>query len=189
MKDKLVIFSAPSGSGKTTIVRHILEQLKHKLEFSISATSRKKRGKELNGKDYFFLTKEEFEKRINNNEFLEYEEVYKNCYYGTLMSEIDRIWKNKKAVIFDIDVIGALNIKDKYPNKTITIFVEPPSLKELKKRLLIRDTDTKESLNKRVNKAKKELSYKDKFDVILLNDKLDVAKNEAVKIVKDFLCL
>ena len=186
MNGKLIIFSAPSGTGKTTIVRHLM-QLDLPLEFSISATSRQKRGNEQDGKDYYFFTPEIFKKKINNNEFLEWEEVYSNQFYGTLLSEIDRIFANNHHVLFDVDVVGGLNIKKKYPDNSLTIFLMPPSLEVLRERLLMRGTETEESVAKRESKAAFEIQFAEKFDAIIVNDDLETAKNEAHRIIKDFL--
>ncbi len=186
MNGKLIIFSAPSGTGKTTIVKHLMES-DLGLEFSISATSRQKRENEENGKDYHFFTPEIFKEKIRNNEFLEWEEVYSNQFYGTLFSEIDRIFANNHHAVFDVDVIGGLNIKKKYPNNSLSIFLMPPSLEVLRERLLMRGTETEESFKKREKKAELELLFKDKFDAIIVNDKLKTAKEDAYRIVKDFL--
>lgn len=184
---KLIVLSAPSGSGKTTIVKHLLAQKELRLDFSISATSRKKRGKEQHGKDYYFISATDFKKHIKNNDFVEYEEVYQDTMYGTLKKEIKRIWKKGNNVVFDIDVVGGLNIKKQYPSQTLAIFVQPPSIKEMERRLRNRKTDSEEKIKERVAKAAKELAYKNKFDVILVNDHLETAKEEAYKIVTNFL--
>ncbi len=186
MEGKLIIFSAPSGTGKTTIVRHLL-QSDLPLGFSISATSRKMRQNEINGKDYYFFTPELFKQKIENNEFLEWEEVYPDQFYGTLISEINRIWEEGKHVLFDVDVVGGLNIKNKYPDQSLAIFLMPPSLEALKERLILRGTETEESFNKRKDKAAFELCFADKFDGIIVNDNLDTAKEDAYKTIKDFL--
>jgi guanylate kinase len=184
---KLIVFSAPSGSGKTTIVHHLLEQKELNLGFSVSATSRPRRAQEEHGRDYYFLSKEAFEKHIENNDFLEWEEVYKDNYYGTLQSEVERIWKEGKAVIFDIDVVGGLRIKNKYPINTLAIFVQPPSLEVMEQRLRNRKTETEEKIVERLNKAEKELKFATDFDVILINDDLETAKKEAKRLVETFL--
>lgn len=184
---KLFVFSAPSGSGKTTIVRYLLEQKELNLDFSISATSREKRGKEIQGKDYHFITSEEFKNHIKNNDFVEWEEVYHNNFYGTLHSEIERIWNNGKNVIFDIDVVGGLRIKNKFPNQTLSIFVQPPSIEEMEKRLRNRKTDSEEKIVERVRKAERELNYASEFDVILVNDDLNQAKRKAFGLVEEFI--
>jgi len=184
---KLIVFSAPSGSGKTTIVQHLLKQGELNLDFSISATSRKKRGTEENGKDYYFISLKDFHKHIKNNDFVEWEEVYKNNFYGTLKEEIRRIWNEGKHVIFDIDVIGGLNVKSQFPTQTLAIFVQPPSIKEMERRLRNRKTDSEEKIKERVEKAEKEMKYAQDFDVILVNDNLEEAKKEAHKIVKNFI--
>lgn len=184
---KLIVFSAPSGSGKTTIVRYLLEQKELHLDFSISATSREKRGEEIDGKDYYFLSASEFQKKIEENAFVEYEEVYKDNYYGTLKSELERIWAEGKHVIFDIDVIGGLNIKKQYPKQTLAVFVSPPSVEELERRLRFRQTETDEKIQMRLAKAEKEIAKANEFDVILKNYDLEIAKNDAYKLVYDYL--
>ncbi len=184
---KLIIFSAPSGSGKTTIVKHLLKIFSNDLEFSISATSREKRGQEENGKDYYYLTTEEFKSKILANEFLEWEEVYAGVHYGTLRSEVDRIWAKGKHVIFDIDVEGGLNLKKQFGDKALAVFVMPPSIKILEERLNSRSTDSPESIARRVEKAEKELKTADLFDVFILNEILEDALLKAEKIVSDFI--
>ncbi|WP_026979060.1 guanylate kinase [Flavobacterium tegetincola] len=184
---KLIVFSAPSGSGKTTIVKHLLEQKELHLDFSISATSREKRGDEAHGKDYYFLSAAEFQAKIAANEFVEYEEVYKDNYYGTLKTELERIWALGKHVIFDIDVIGGLNIKKQFPNKTLAVFVSPPSVEELERRLRFRQTETDEKIQMRLAKAEREIAESNKFDVILKNYDLEIAKNDAYTLVHDYL--
>ncbi len=188
MAGKLVIFSAPSGSGKTTIVRHLLQQ-DFQLEFSVSATSRAPRGNEINGKDYYFLSADEFRKKIENDEFLEWEEVYKDCFYGTLKSEVERIRNSNKNVIFDVDVVGGVNIKKYYNEQALAIFVQPPSVQELENRLRKRNTDSDEVIAKRLEKSKFELSFAPKFDKIIVNDDLQEAYTEARKTLKEFLNL
>lgn len=184
---KLIIFSAPSGSGKTTIVRHLLKTFPDQLEFSISATSRPQRGTEENGKDYHYMSVEEFKQRVENNEFLEWEEVYAGTHYGTLRSEVDRIWAKGKHVIFDIDVEGGLNLKRQFGDQALAVFVMPPSIKILEERLNSRSTDTPESIARRVEKAEKEIKTADLFDVFILNEVLEEAFAKAEKLVKDFL--
>ncbi len=184
---KLFVFSAPSGSGKTTIVHHLLNQKELNLDFSISATSRPKRGKEIDGKDYHFISQEQFEEFIKKDDFVEWEEVYQDNFYGTLKSEIERIWAEGKHVIFDIDVIGGLRIKNKFPEKTLAIFVQPPSMEEMEKRLRNRKTDTEEKIQERVAKAARELKFAKDFDVILINDDLETAKKDAEILVNDFI--
>lgn len=181
------MFSAPSGSGKTTIVHHLLAQKELNLAFSISATSRKKRGEEKDGKDYYFISTKKFKKLIEKNKFIESEEVYKDNFYGTLKKEVKRLRKEGKNVIFDIDVIGGLNIKKQFYKKTLAIFVKPPSLKEMEKRLRNRKTDSEEKIIERVAKAKKEIIYAKDFDFILINDDLEKAKEEAYHLVKQFI--
>lgn len=184
---KLFVFSAPSGSGKTTIVHHLLKQKELHLDFSISATSRPKRGNEVDGKDYHFINFEKFKELIKNDDFVEWEEVYQHNFYGTLKSEIERIWQQGKHVIFDIDVVGGLRIKKKFPDKTLAIFVQPPSIAEMEKRLRNRQTDTEEKIRERVAKAERELQFAKDFDVILINDDLEIAKKEAYNLVSDFI--
>lgn len=184
---KLLIFSAPSGSGKTTIVRHLLKTLPDKLEFSISATSREKRGAEENGKDYYYLSLEEFKQRIINKEFLEWEEVYAGVYYGTLRSEVERIWAKGKAVVFDIDVEGGLNLKNQFKENALSVFVMPPSIKILEERLRLRSTDSPESIARRVAKAEKELKTAELFDCFILNEVLEEALEKAERLVTEFL--
>ncbi|HLT32664.1 MAG TPA: guanylate kinase [Aquaticitalea sp.] len=186
-KGKLIVFSAPSGSGKTTIVRHLLKQKELNLEFSISATSREKRGEEIDGQDYYFLTFEAFKKKIKNDEFLEWEEVYRDNFYGTLKTEIERIWAQGKHVIFDIDVSGGLRIKRKFPKETLAIFVKPPSIDELKIRLKNRQTESNDKINMRIAKASAELATAPLFDMVVVNDDLDKALEESYNLVSYFL--
>jgi len=186
-KGKLIVFSAPSGSGKTTIVKHLLKQPELNLEFSISATSREKRGKEINGKDYYFLKAKEFISKIKKDEFLEWEEVYRDNFYGTLKTEVERIWALGKHVIFDIDVSGGLRIKRKFPEQTLAVFVKPPSIDELKIRLKKRKTESADKINMRVAKASAELATAPLFDVIIENDYLENALTEAHTLVNDFV--
>ncbi|SDX98004.1 guanylate kinase [Lutibacter oricola] len=184
---KLIVFSAPSGSGKTTIVRHLLGELDLNLDFSISATSRDARGKEKHGEDYYFISNEEFKAHIKNDDFVEFEEVYTNNYYGTLKKEVHRIWELGKHVIFDIDVVGGLNIKNKFPDNTLAIFVQPPSIEEMERRLRGRKTDSEEKIQERVAKAEREMEYAKDFDVVLVNDNLEQAKQEAHILVENFI--
>jgi guanylate kinase len=188
MHGKLIIFSAPSGAGKTTIVRHLLEKNLN-LEFSISATSRGKRHTETDGKDYYFLSAEEFKYKIDNNEFLEWEEVYTGTFYGTLKSEIERIRKKGKNVIFDLDVIGGCNIKKFYGNEALAVFVQPPSIEELRNRLIYRSTDTQEVIEKRIAKAEYELTFANQFDYIIVNEDLEKAFSDAESCVRKFINL
>ena len=183
---KLIIFSAPSGAGKTTLVHYLLSKPELKLAFSVSATSRAKRPNETDGKDYYFLTAEAFKARIENGDFLEWEEVYTDQFYGTLHSEIDRIHAEGKHVMFDVDVVGGLNIKKQFGNDALAVFVKPPSIEELEKRLRNRSTESEESLQKRVGKAAQEMEYANQFDVVLVNDDLETAKAEAIRLVTDF---
>ena len=184
---KLIIFSAPSGSGKTTIVRHLLKTFPDKIEFSISATSRPKRGIEENGKDYHYLSVEDFKKKIDNKEFLEWEEVYAGVHYGTLRSEVERIWAKGKHVIFDIDVEGGLNLKNQFKERALAVFVMPPSIKILEERLNNRSTDSPDSIARRVAKAEKELKTAELFDTFILNEVLEEAFVKAEKVVTEFL--
>ena len=184
---KLIVFSAPSGAGKTTIVRHLLKQKELNLEFSISATSRPSRENEVDGKDYYFLDTQAFKNRIKNDEFLEWEEVYRDNFYGTLKTEVKRIWAQGKNVIFDIDVSGGLRIKRKFPDQTIAIFVKPPSIDELKIRLKKRKTESEDKINMRIAKASAELATAPLFDVVVVNDNLEHALEESYKIVSSFL--
>jgi len=184
--NKLIIFSAPSGSGKTTIVRQILKEFP-KLEFSISACSRNPREGEINAKDYHFFTIDEFKRRIENNEFIEWEEVYTGNYYGTLKSEVNRIWDKGKHVIFDVDVVGGVNIKEKFPENSLAIFIEAPSIEILEKRLRKRGTESEEQIQKRINKAELELKFAPKFDKIIINNNLEQAVEETRMIINEFL--
>lgn len=184
---KLIVFSAPSGSGKTTIVRHLLSQKELHLDFSISATSREKRGEEVDGKDYHFITIDDFKKNIDEENFVEWEEVYKNNFYGTLKTEVDRIWREGKHAIFDIDVNGGMRIKRKFPKQTLAVFVQPPSIEEMEKRLRNRQTETEEKIKERVAKAEREFKFAKDFDVILINDNLETAKQEAENLVNAFI--
>ena len=183
---KLLIFAAPSGAGKTTIVQHLLNTFDC-LAFSVSATTRRQRSYEKEGKDYYFISPEAFKEKIAQDAFIEWEEVYENQYYGTLKSELDRIWKLGKHIIFDIDVEGALNIKEQYPEEALSVFVKPPSVASLKDRLRQRQTESEESIQKRIAKATKELAYENKFDLILVNDVLEQSLEQAERIVQDFL--
>lgn len=186
-KGKLLVFSAPSGSGKTTIVRHLLAQPELNLEFSISAATRELRGEEVNGKDYYFMSIEEFKKHIKADDFIEWEEVYRDNFYGTLKSEVERIWAKGKNVIFDIDVAGGLRIKSKFPKETLAVFVKPPSVDELKRRLKERSTESEDKINMRIAKAHVELATAPQFDKVIKNYDLDVAKQEAYELVKAFV--
>ena len=186
-KGKLLVFSAPSGSGKTTIVKHLLAQPDLNLEFSISCTTRAPRGKEMNGKDYYFISLEEFKNHIKAEDFIEWEEVYRDNFYGTLKAEIDRIWAKGKNVIFDIDVAGGLRIKSKFKQETLAVFVKPPSVDELKRRLKERSTESDEKINMRIAKAHVELATAPQFDIIIKNYELEIALKEAYELVKDFV--
>jgi guanylate kinase len=188
MQGKLIIFSAPSGSGKTTIVRHLLSK-PFNLGFSVSATSRAIRGNEVHGNDYYFLSPNEFRAKIDNNEFLEWEEVYSGSYYGTLKSEVERLRNSGINVVFDVDVVGGCNIKKYYGDEALSVFIQPPSIQELENRLKARSTDTAEVIAKRVEKAAYELTFAPQFDVVLVNDQLETALNEAEQLVARFLNL
>jgi len=185
-KGKLIIFSAPSGAGKTTIVHWLMKQIPE-LAFSVSATSRKIRHGEVDGKDYHFLSVEDFKQRIRQNAFVEWEEVYENQFYGTLISEVERIRNEGKHVVFDVDVKGGMNIKRLYGNDALAVFVQPPSIEELEKRLRSRDTDDEESIAKRVKKAGYELQFSKHFDVVIVNDNLEEAEQQTLEIVTEFL--
>ena len=184
---KLIIFSAPSGSGKTTIVRHLLKQPHLNLAFSVSATSRARRGEEKEGEHYYFLSATEFKQHIKNDDFLEWEEVYRDNFYGTLNSEVERLWAEGKNVIFDIDVAGGLRIKKKFPEKTLAVFVKPPSIDELKIRLKKRSTESDDKINMRIAKASVELATAPQFDTIIKNYDLDTALKEAEELVANFI--
>ncbi|HSV76031.1 MAG TPA: guanylate kinase [Bacteroidales bacterium] len=186
MQGKLIIFSAPSGAGKTSIVRALLEK-HHWLEFSVSATSRQKRPGETHGVDYYFMSPEEFKKRIEINDFLEWEEVYPGSFYGTLRSEVSRIWGKDNHVVFDVDVAGGLKIKQQFKDEALAVFVMPPSVEVLENRLRNRKTETEESLAKRLSKARFEISFSNKFDRIIINDQLPQAIEEASELIKDFV--
>lgn len=184
--NKLIIFSAPSGSGKSTIINYLLTQGLH-LAFSISATSRPPRGMERNGVEYFFLSPEEFRQRIANDEFLEYEEVYKDRFYGTLKSQVEKQLQAGQNVVFDVDVVGGCNIKQFYGDRALSIFIQPPSIEELRKRLVGRGTDAPDVIESRVAKAAYELTFAPKFDKIIINDDLEKAKAEALQVITQFL--
>jgi len=184
---KLIVFSAPSGSGKTTIVRHLLDQPELNLAFSVSATSRPRRPREKNGEHYYFMTISEFKQHIRKGDFLEWEEVYRDNFYGTLKSEVERLWAEGKNVIFDIDVAGGLRIKKKYPKQTLAVFVKPPSVDELKIRLKKRSTESEDKINMRIAKASVELATAPQFDMIIKNYDLDTALKEAYHLVADYV--
>ena len=186
MAGKLIIFSAPSGSGKSTIINYLLQQ-SLRLRFSISATSRAPRGTEKNGEEYYFLTPEAFKARIAKGDFLEYEEVYTDKFYGTLKSEVERILNEGDNVIFDVDVVGGCNIKRFYGDRALSVFIQPPSIEELRKRLVGRGTDTPEVIESRIAKAEYELSFADKFDTVVINDDLETAKAKALQVIQAFL--
>ena len=186
MPGKLIIFSAPSGAGKSTIVHHILT-CGFNMEFSVSATSREPRLNEVQGTDYYFLTTDEFRSRIRKNEFLEYEEVYPNSFYGTLRTEVERITGSGKNVVFDIDVLGGINIKKQYEDQALALFIAPPSIEVLYQRLINRGTDTPEMIAKRIGKAEFELSFAQQFDKVIVNDDLEKAKKEAERLIREFL--
>ncbi len=186
IKRKLIVLTAPSGAGKTTIKTHLLNKMSD-LSFSISATTREKRAGETHGKDYYFLSLEEFKSKIASDDFVEWEEVYDDQFYGTLKSELERIWELGKYAVLDIDVQGALSIKAAYPTESFVLFIKPPSLETLKKRLKLRKTESEESLNKRIAKAEAELAYAENFDSFIINDDLDLAVLEAQSLVRSFL--
>lgn len=186
MEGKILIFSAPSGSGKSTLVNHLLS-LGIPLGFSISATSRAPRGAEQHGREYYFLSVEDFRQRVANDEFVEYEEVYEGCFYGTLKSELDRVWSEGKCIVFDVDVVGGVNIKKMFGDKALSIFVQPPSVDELRRRLEGRGTDSKEKIEQRLAKAEYELGFASQFDKVIINDDLARAKSDVEAVVKAFL--
>ncbi len=184
---KLILFSAPSGSGKTTIVRYLLDRPELNLAFSVSATSRPRRIKEKHGEHYYFMTVSEFKSHIRNEDFLEWEEVYRDNFYGTLKSEVERLWNEGKNVIFDIDVAGGLRIKRKFPDRTLAVFIKPPSIDELKIRLKKRSTESDDKINMRIAKASVELATAPQFDMVIKNHDLDTALKEAYALVADYL--
>lgn len=183
---KVIIFSAPSGSGKTTLVQHALSQFPN-LEFSISCTTRAPRGAEIHGKDYHFLSPDDFRTKISEDAFVEFEEVYTDKYYGTLKSEVERIWNNGNAVIFDVDVKGGISLKKYFQEKALSIFIQPPSIEELERRLRFRNTDDAETIKTRVAKAEQELSFASEFDKIVINEDLDQAKKEVDELIRNFI--
>jgi len=184
---KAIIFSAPSGAGKTTIVRHLMELTDLRLSFSVSATTRQKRDYEVDGKDYYFIAPADFLRRAKNGEFIEWEEVYNNQYYGTLYSEIERIWSGGGHVIFDLDVVGGLNLKKLLGDKALSVFVKAPSIEVLEERLRKRSTETPEKIEQRIAKAQHEMAYEPRFDRVIVNEQLEVALREAEQCVREFL--
>ena len=186
-KEKLIIIAAPSGSGKTTIVKKLLSSNELNLGFSISTTTRIKRDNEIGGKDYHFVSVSDFKEKIQNNDFIEWEEVYNNVYYGTTKSEIQRLNVEEKNIVFDIDVVGGLNVKTQFPNTSISIFIKPPCLTELKKRLINRKTESQKSIEFRLEKATRELQYSDKYDFVIINDNLELAIKEVKNIIYQFI--
>lgn len=186
-QQKIIIITAPSGAGKTSITRYLLDKYPDKLSFSVSAATRQPRGAEKDGVDYYFISEEEFTTRIQQEAFVEWEMVYKGKYYGTLKAELQRIWRNGKAPVLDIDVKGAIHVQQQFPGSTLSLFIEPPSVDELKRRLMSRGTETEESLNTRVNKAAYEISFKHYFDTIIVNHDLTAACREAEEVILRFL--
>lgn len=186
MNNKVLIVSAPSGAGKSTLISYLLSKFPN-LEFSISATSRAPRGSERDGADYYFISNDEFSRRVAKGEFLEWEEVYKGRCYGTLRSEIERIWRAGNVVVFDVDVVGGTNIKRLFPENSLSIFIDPPSIEHLRNRLISRRTDSEQEIARRVAKAEQELQYKGDFDVVIVNDDLQKAEQEIEMVVKDFV--
>ena len=183
---KLIVISAPSGAGKTSIVHHLLKNM-NELSFSVSACSREKRDNEIHGKDYYFLGVEGFQNKIKEDAFLEWEQVYENQYYGTLKSEIERIWSEGKTVIFDVDVVGGLNIKKQYPKECLSLFIMPPSLEILAERLIGRGSESDASLQKRLDKAEEEIAKNQQFDSIVLNDDLEISCEETMEVITNFI--
>jgi len=183
---KLIVISAPSGAGKTSIVHQLLKDIPA-LSFSVSASSRERRGNEVHGKDYYFLGVEEFQQKIKEDAFLEWEQVYENQYYGTLKSEIERIWSEEKTIIFDVDVVGGLNIKKQYPKECLSIFIMPPSVKVLTERLISRGSESVENVKKRLDKAEEEISTNKQFDTLILNDNFKIACEETKKVITNFI--
>lgn len=188
MSGKLIIFSAPSGAGKSTLVQYLLDK-EFNLEFSVSATSRAPRGAEKHGVDYYYLTPDEFRQKIDNQEFLEFEEVYTDCYYGTLRSEVERITSRGNNVVFDVDVVGGLHIKENFGERALSLFIAPPSIEELHNRLKCRGTDSPDMIKKRISKADYEMTFASKFDKIIVNDELELAKKEAEDSIREFLAI
>jgi guanylate kinase len=186
MTGKLIIFSAPSGAGKSTLIQHLLG-CGFNMEFSVSATSRRPRGSEVHGVDYYFITTDEFRQRIENHEFLEFEEVYPDCFYGTLRSEVDRITSQGKNIVFDVDVVGGLNIKKEFGERALALFIAPPGIEELHQRLIGRATDSEEMIARRIGKAEYEMTFATQFDVVVINDDLETAKKEAEQAIRLFL--
>lgn len=184
--NKVIIFSAPSGSGKTTVVNHLLKTIPN-LGFSISATTRQPRANEINGREYYFLKEEDFKEKVANNEFLEHEEVYNGILYGTLKSEVERLWDDGKVVVFDVDVVGGTNIKKEYKNQALSVFLRPPSFEILVERLKKRSTEVEHQLEMRLKKAEFEMQYESQYDVVLINDKLEVTLQQAEELVLDFI--
>lgn len=185
--NKIIIIAAPSGSGKTSVTRHLLKALDGKLAFSVSCATRPPRSQEKNGVDYYFISSEEFQQRIKNHEFAEWEMVYEGKYYGTLKSELQRMWDNGQTPLLDVDVKGGINVQQQYPTQSLSLFIEPPSIDELEKRLKARGTETAESLKARIDKASYELSFKSQFDKAIINDDLATACAEAEELVRKFL--
>jgi guanylate kinase len=185
-RNKLIIFSAPSGSGKTTLVKYLMQELPS-LEFSISATTRAPRGKEKNAQDYYFLSIDEFKSAIDQEAFVEWEEVYPNQFYGTLKSELQKIWDKRHIVVFDVDVVGGVNLKEYFKDQALALFIQAPSIDHLKQRLIERATDSSEQIDKRIAKARKEMEYANKFDQVIINDQLSTAQEELLKACKQFL--
>ena len=186
-QQKILIITAPSGAGKTSITKHLLEKYKGRLEFSVSAATRQARGNEKHGKDYYFISQEEFNNKIQHEEFVEWEMVYEGKYYGTLKTELHRIWSEGKVPVLDIDVKGAIHVQQQFPETTLSIFIEPPSVEELQRRLLSRGTESEESLNARISKASYEMSFRHSFNHIIVNSDLPKACSEAEEIVSSFI--
>ncbi len=186
--NKVIIFSAPSGAGKSTILNHMMGIEELKLRFSVSATTRPPRGNEINGKEYYFLSLDDFKQRLNNDEFLEHEEVYPDCFYGTLKSEVERLFSEGYNVAFDIDVVGGVNLKRQFGDQALALFIQPPSIEVLLQRLVNRQTDSAEMIEKRVAKAEWEMTFQPQFDATIVNDQIEQAREEAYNVISKFLC-
>lgn len=186
--NKVIIFSAPSGAGKSTILNYMMGIEELKLRFSVSATTRSPRGSEIHGKEYYFLSLDDFKQRLKNEEFLEHEEVYSGCFYGTLKSEVERLFSEGYNVAFDIDVVGGVNLKKQFGDQALALFIQPPSIEVLRQRLVNRQTDSAEMIEKRIAKAEWEMKFQPQFDTTIVNDQIEQAREEAYKVIRKFLC-